>query len=88
VKSGDHEAIFTGDAIHSTVQCQHPEWHFTYDADAEMAVTSPKQLLENTSETGCIVLGSHFALPSLGREKLTKTRSAGNNESTRKRPTP
>lgn len=72
VKSGNHEALITGDALHSTVQCWNPDWHFKYDADAETAVTSRRQLLEDASETDCIVLGSHFALPSLGRVKAEK----------------
>ncbi|MCY6383350.1 MBL fold metallo-hydrolase [Hoeflea prorocentri] len=66
VKSGNHEALITGDAMHSTVQCRYPDWHFIYDADAEMAVASRRRLLEQASETGCVVLGSHFALPSFG----------------------
>ena len=72
IKSRNHEAIITGDALHSSAQCWHPEWHFKYDDDAEMAVTSRKRLLENASETGCIILGSHFALPSLGRIRAEK----------------
>lgn len=65
IRSGDCEAVITGDALHSTVQCWYPDWHFKYDA--EMAVASRIQLLEHVSESGCIVLGSHFALPSIGR---------------------
>jgi glyoxylase-like metal-dependent hydrolase (beta-lactamase superfamily II) len=72
VKSGKREAVITGDALHSTAQCWHPEWHFAYDADPELAVTSRKQLLEKCAESDCIVLGSHFALPSLGRVKPDK----------------
>ena len=73
VKSGNQEALITGDALHSTAQCWHPDWHFKYDADAEMAVVSRRRLLEQCTETDCIVLGSHFALPSLGRVKTAKT---------------
>ncbi|MFK7763807.1 MAG: MBL fold metallo-hydrolase [Roseobacter sp.] len=72
VKSGEREALITGDALHSTVQCWHPEWHFKYDADAETAVRSRRALLEKAAETDCIVLGSHFALPSVGRVKAQK----------------
>lgn len=72
VKSKNHEALITGDALHSTVQCWHPEWHFLYDNDAERAVTSRRRLLEEASEKDCLVLGSHFALPSLGRVKAEK----------------
>jgi glyoxylase-like metal-dependent hydrolase (beta-lactamase superfamily II) len=65
ITSGDRCALITGDAIPTTAQCGHLEWHFTFDSDAEMAVTSRRKL----SETGCIVLGNHFALPSIGRVK-------------------
>ncbi len=69
IKSENAQAVITGDALHSTVQCWYPEWHFKFDADTEMAVTSRIHLLETVSEADCIVLGSHFALPSIGRVK-------------------
>lgn len=72
INSKDQRALITGDAIHTTAQCWHPEWHFKFDSDAEMAVTSRRKLLESASETGCLVLGNHFALPSLGRVKEDK----------------
>jgi glyoxylase-like metal-dependent hydrolase (beta-lactamase superfamily II) len=67
IKCGEREAVITGDAIHSTVQCWHPDWYFKYDANAEMAVESRIKLLQHAVETGCTVLGSHFALPSIGK---------------------
>ncbi len=72
VRSGGREAVITGDALHSSVQCRHPDWHFRFDADAEMAVASRRRLLEDASETRRLVLGSHFALPSLGRVEAGK----------------
>lgn len=69
VASQGREAIITGDALHSTAQCWHPEWHFTYDADPERAVSSRRTLLETAAQADCVVLGSHFALPSIGRIK-------------------
>lgn len=72
VKCGDREAIITGDALHSTAQCWHPEWHFKYDADGETAVSSRRHLLETAAEADCVVLGHHFALPSIGRVKAEK----------------
>ncbi len=68
----DHEALITGDAIHSTAQCWHPEWHFIYDGDAERAVESRRHLLELAAEKACTVLGSHFTLPSIGRVRNHK----------------
>lgn len=66
ISSKEQKAVITGDALHSTVQCMYPHWHFKFDTDATMAVTSRLQLLETVSEAGCIVLGSHFVLPSIG----------------------
>ena len=67
VQSRGVEAIITGDALHSTAQCWHPEWHFKYDNDPEQAATSRRRLLEDAAEANRTVLGSHFALPSIGR---------------------
>lgn len=72
VISGGRQAVITGDALHSTAQCWHPEWHFMFDDDAEAAVKSRVSLLEQSAETGCVVLGSHFALPSIGRVTAEK----------------
>ena len=66
LKSGNSEAIITGDALHTTAQCWHPDWQFKYDVDGEMAVKSRRRLLEDASEANRKVLGSHFALPSIG----------------------
>lgn len=72
VRSGNSEAIITGDAIHTTAQCWHPEWHFKYDADPETAVQSRRYLLERCAESRCLVLGSHFLLPSVGHVRVEK----------------
>lgn len=71
VKSKTHEAVITGDAIHTTAQCWYPDWHFKYDDSADRAVKSRKYLLELASESNCMVLGNHFSLPSIGRVKAT-----------------
>ena len=67
ITSGGAEAYITGDAIHTTPQCAHPEWHFVYDADPEEAVTSRRRLLETVAEVQATVLGTHFLMPSVGR---------------------
>ena len=72
VRSAGQEAVITGDALHSTVQCGYPDWHFKYDLDGERAVASRRRLLESAAETRCTVLGSHFALPSIGRVTADK----------------
>lgn len=69
LSSDGHEAIITGDALHSTAQCWHPDWHFKFDLDPDMAVTSRRALLHSAADTQSMVLGSHFTLPSLGHVK-------------------
>jgi len=66
VQSGGRTAIITGDALHSAAQCHHPDWHFKFDADPAQAVTSRRQLLETVSDSRARLIGSHFALPSIG----------------------
>jgi len=69
LKSGDQEAIITGDAMHTTAQCWHPDWQFKYDNNGPQAATSRKALLQQASEKNRRVIGSHFSLPSIGRVK-------------------
>ena len=72
VQSKGNAAVITGDALHSSAQCWYPEWHFLFDADADQAVASRRTLLERCAETDCLVLGSHFLLPSMGRVRAEK----------------
>lgn len=67
IKSDGAEAIITGDAIHLSAQCWHPEWGFKFDSDAELARGSRRKLLETAVETNARVIGTHFYLPSIGR---------------------
>ena len=67
ITSGGQQAVITGDALHSAAQCWHPEWHFVYDLDADVAVTSRRRPLEEAAENNRRVLGSHILLPSTGR---------------------
>lgn len=69
VRHNGAEAVITGDALHSTVQCWHPEWEFEFDEDGAAAVASRRRLLGDAAETGKKVIGSHFSLPSIGRVK-------------------
>ena len=62
VRHGGAEAVITGDALHSTVQCWRPDWEFRFDEDPKTAVASRRQLLGEAAETGRKVLGTHFKL--------------------------
>lgn len=67
----DRRAIITGDALHSTVQCAHPDWNFVHDADKPRAAASRRHLLDTAADGGDMVIGSHFALPSVGHVTTT-----------------
>ena len=64
--SDGERAIITGDALHITPQCWHPEWEFVFDTDGSKAVASRRWLLEQAAENQWHVLGTHFTLPSVG----------------------
>ncbi len=67
VQQGGAEAVITGDAIHTAAQCWYPEWTFRFDMDPERAIASRRELLQDATETRRTVLGTHFALPSIGQ---------------------
>jgi glyoxylase-like metal-dependent hydrolase (beta-lactamase superfamily II) len=66
VADAGHEAIITGDVMHSPIQCYCPEWSFLYDHDGVQAASVRRSFLASACDTGHLVLGSHFPLPSLG----------------------
>ena len=67
LSSQGQEAVLTGDALHSTAQCQHPHWQFKFDSDPVLAVASRRTLLETCVARDLTVIGSHFTLPSIGQ---------------------
>ena len=66
VRSQGEEAMLTGDAFHSTIQCRHPELRFFSDADPEQAVRTRRAIFEATAETDRVILPAHFPLPTIG----------------------
>lgn len=67
INDAGHEAVISGDVLHSTIQCLRPDWNFAYDLDQELAAETRHAFLAAAGEAGQLVLGSHFPLPSLGR---------------------
>lgn len=67
LKSAGMEAVMIGDAIHSPLQCVHPEWSARPDSDPVLAATTRKKLIETCIVHNHIVLTAHFPLPSVGR---------------------
>lgn len=64
--SGGERAIMLGDAIHSPVQCRHPEWTVRADWDAELAKATRRTLMGELADSSTLVLTAHFPLPSAG----------------------
>jgi glyoxylase-like metal-dependent hydrolase (beta-lactamase superfamily II) len=66
ITDAGHEAVITGDVMHSPIQCYHPEWSFLFDHDSVQAASTRRSFLASACDAGQLVLGSHFPLPSLG----------------------
>lgn len=64
--SGGERAIMLGDAVHSPVQCRHPEWTVRVDWDAELAKATRRTLMGELADASTLVLTAHFPLPSAG----------------------
>ena len=66
IKSAGVEAVMVGDAIHSPLQCVHPEWFALPDSDPELAAQTRTSLLDDCLAENRLVLTAHFPLPSVG----------------------
>ncbi len=66
VRSHGVEAVFSGDIMHWPMQCIYPGWNHRIDTDPEQARRTRRTFLEAYSESGRIVMTSHFPLPSVG----------------------
>lgn len=60
-------ALITGDGIHHPVQLAHPTIGACVDIDPEQSEASRRTLLDSLADTDTLVLGTHFAPPTVGR---------------------
>ncbi|HVS64209.1 MAG TPA: MBL fold metallo-hydrolase [Thermoanaerobaculia bacterium] len=67
ISSRGEEAVITGDLMHHPVQCAHPEWACVADSDPEQARATRRSFLERYSDSPVLVIGTHFATPSVGK---------------------
>jgi len=65
--SAGREAVVTGDAIHSPLQCRYPELSSRPDYDKAQAGATRRALLEGCCDTGTLFCTAHFPSPSVGR---------------------
>ncbi|MDG9700958.1 MBL fold metallo-hydrolase [Streptomyces sp. DH37] len=67
ISSGGRRLIAFGDAMHSPLQADHPEWPALPDHDPERAAAFRRRLLDELEEPGTIGFGGHFADVVFGR---------------------
>jgi glyoxylase-like metal-dependent hydrolase (beta-lactamase superfamily II) len=67
LRSGEGEAVITGDLMHHPIQMAEPQWATPFDTDAEQARKTRRAFCERYANTGVTVLGTHFHDPTAGR---------------------
>jgi len=67
LRSGDSEAVITGDLMHHPVQMAEPRWGSHFDSDVEQARKTRQAFCERYADTPVTVLGTHFHHPTAGR---------------------
>jgi len=66
LKSGDAEAVISGDMMHHMHQCHLPHWSTNFCTDQDAARQTRRAFLERYAETGILVATAHFPSPSVG----------------------
>jgi glyoxylase-like metal-dependent hydrolase (beta-lactamase superfamily II) len=67
VRSGDADAVITGDLMHHPVQMAEPDWCSGFDSDLPQARTTRRAFCERYADEPVRVLGTHFNHPTAGR---------------------
>jgi glyoxylase-like metal-dependent hydrolase (beta-lactamase superfamily II) len=61
--SRGESALLCGDVLHHAIQVHYPRWNSFVCADAEQARASRRQMLEQCSGSGALLLPTHFGAP-------------------------
>ncbi|WP_232666465.1 MBL fold metallo-hydrolase [Pseudonocardia sp. TRM90224] len=61
ITAGGRTVIAFGDALHSPIQVEHPEWTAASDHDTTLSGAARAQLVAELAEPGTIGYGNHFA---------------------------
>lgn len=67
IGSGDAQAFFTGDLIHSPLQARYPELSMRADHDPVLAARTRRHVLECACDAGTLLCFAHFPSPSAAR---------------------
>ena len=66
IESNGAHALITGDACHHPVQLVEPAWAVNADTDQAGSTTTRQRLVAEHTDTGTLILGTHFAPPCAG----------------------
>lgn len=66
IRSGNAQAVITGDLLHHPIQCAEPDRCSRFDADPALARQVRQGFLDDACARGALVFGTHFACPSAG----------------------
>jgi glyoxylase-like metal-dependent hydrolase (beta-lactamase superfamily II) len=70
--AGGERLIVTGDAATSNIVFfEHPDWHFGFDTQAEVALATRKALIDRAASEKIRMLGYHWAYPGVGYAERT-----------------
>jgi glyoxylase-like metal-dependent hydrolase (beta-lactamase superfamily II) len=66
IASAGEKALISGDMLVHPAQVSEPDWVFAFDADAEQAIATRKQMLDRLEADGIKLIGCHFPVPGIG----------------------
>ena len=67
LKSGDQQAVVSGDAFHHPVQYAEPAWNSNFCILEDQARATRRAFFDQHAESATIILPGHFATPTAGR---------------------
>lgn len=67
IESEGHEAMITGDFMHSPCQIARPDWTVSFDVDEHAASACRREKLSELADSDVLVIGTHFASPTAGK---------------------
>lgn len=73
IRSKGSKAVITGDSTHHPCQIAHPEWSSTADFDQDASRKTREAFYSKYSDTNTLIIGTHFATPSAGYLKKSKS---------------
>ena len=64
---GRHDAVISGDLMHSPLQARYPELSMKFDVDQAQAAKTRRDFLERYCDTDTLCCTAHFPSPSTGK---------------------